>query len=624
MIGGIGDDIFYVDNASDKLRESAGEGFDTAYSSISFSLGGIYVERLVLTGTAIRAVGNSLANTLVGNAEANQLDGQGGADVMQGGAGDDTYSVDDAGDSIVENGNEGTDTVRTSSVNVTLAANVENLVFGGSAVLNGTGNALANLITGNAAANVIDGLGGADTMKGGGGNDTYYVDDSLDTVVEGGNEGTDHVFSSASFSIAGQHVENLTLTGSAAIDGTGNGLDNSIVGNGANNVLDGATGADRLEGGAGDDTYVVDSLGDVVVDEDGDSANDTVRSSVGTYTIPTGVGTLVMTDSAYWANGNELANVIIGSDRANVLSGHGGLDTLIGGGGDDHYLYADGAQVIEEANGGIDTVTAAGSYTLGANVENLRLAGEISTVGTGNGLDNHMRDAYAEFGSSTLYGLGGNDTFEAWTDSKEDRFYGGAGDDTYLMNQGSVDRAFEAKGEGTDTVISTGSFSLSGQFIENLTLTGAGNIYGNSLNNILIGSSTANRIRTYEGNDHIYGRGGSDSLGGGIGMDSFYFDTALGSGNVDTIDDFSVADDTIMLARAVFSAIEANGTLSSDAFVTGTSAADANDRIVYDSATGKIFYDADGSGGGAAILFAQVTAGTALTNLDFQAYTPPA
>jgi Ca2+-binding RTX toxin-like protein len=163
-----------------------------------------------------------------------------------------------------------------------------------------------------------------------------------------------------------------------------------------------------------------------------------------------------------------------------------------------------------------------------------------------------------------------------------------------------------------------------GTHFENLTLIGgsAASGTGNAKSNVMIGNNAGNALSAGGEADHLYGRGGNDTLTGGTGMDNFYFDTALGSGNVDKITDFSVADDTIQLNRTIFAGITANGTLAAGALVNGTAAGDGDDRILYDSATGQIFYDADANGAGAAVLFAQVAAGTALTNLDFAAYLP--
>ena len=309
MIGGTGDDTYVVDNTGDVVTEVASGGSDTVESSISYTLGS-ELEKLVLTGTsAINGTGNAAFNFLTGNAAANRLDGGAGADIMTGGAGNDTYVVDNAGDVVTEAAGGGTDTVE-SSITFTLGAEVENLVLTGTNAINGTGNALSNVLTGNSAANRLDGGAGSDTMAGGAGNDTYVVDSTGDSVTEAAAGGTDTVESSITYTL-GAEVENLVLTGTNAINGSGNALNNSLTGNTAANRLDGGAGADAMAGGAGNDTYVVDNAGDVVT-EAASGGTDTVESSI-TFTLGAEVENLTLTGAAAInATGNSLANTLRG------------------------------------------------------------------------------------------------------------------------------------------------------------------------------------------------------------------------------------------------------------------------------------------------------------------------
>ena len=210
---------------------------------------------------------------------------------MVGGAGNDTYVVAQTGDVVTENANEGTDTVQ-SSIAYTLGNNAENLVLTGTGVINGTGNTLNNTLTGNSANNTLtgnagddwlEGLAGSDTMVGGTGNDTYVVTETGDIVTENATEGTDTVRTSITYTL-GNNVENIILIGTAAINGTGNTLNNAMTGNSANNsltgnagadTLDGNAGADTLTGGTGNDTYLLGrGYGvDTVVENDSTSGN---------------------------------------------------------------------------------------------------------------------------------------------------------------------------------------------------------------------------------------------------------------------------------------------------------------------------------------------------------------
>ena len=442
--------------------------------------------------------------------------------------------------------------------------------YGGNDRINGLGG--NDRIDGSTGNDTLDGgLGndtliggtGSDSLIGGTGNDVYAIDATTDRIAETSTVSTeiDLVQSSVTW-ILGANLERLTLTGSAAVNGTGNTLANLLTGNSAANVLSGGAGHDTLNGGAGsdslvggtgNDTYVVDATGDRISETSTVSTeSDLVQSSI-TWTLGANLERLTLTGSAAVnGTGNTLANSLTGNAAANVLSGGAGNDTLSGGAGVD------------------------------------RLDG-----GTGS-----------------------------------DSLIGGTGSDTYVVD-GTGDRISEASTVASeiDTVQSAVSVRRS-RLAPSVQLTGSAtsSAVGNTLANVLTGNAAANTLNGSSGNDTLgggagndllYGGAGNDALSGGSGLDRFIFHTApSGTLNVDRITDFVAADDRIDLDNAVFTAAGPVGALSAAAFRAGTAAADSSDRVIYNEASGQLLYDADGSGSGAAVVFATVTAHTTLTVAD--------
>ncbi|MCS6291179.1 MAG: hypothetical protein H8K10_19725 [Nitrospira sp.] len=201
-------------------------------------------------------------------------------------------------------------------------------------------------MTGNSAANILNGGTGADKLIGGQGDDTYVVDNVSDQITESANQGLDTVQSSVTYTLVA-NVENLTLTGSGAINGTGNGLDNVLTGNNA---------ANRLTGGAGNDTYVI-GTGDSIV-ESVNAGIDTVQSAV-TWSLGANVENLALVGfAAVNGTGNTLANVLTGNAGNNALVGGDGNDAIAGGQGNDVLNGGTGNDVFQFARGdGQDTVT---------------------------------------------------------------------------------------------------------------------------------------------------------------------------------------------------------------------------------------------------------------------------
>ena len=350
-------------------------------------------------------VGN---DRLEGSSGNDILDGGAGIDTLLGGTGNDGYFVDNAGDQVIETANGGLyDRVELTyaPTSFVLAEHVENLDInhvdaGAPVLLTASGNALSNKISvinlfGNTAERIyglggrdriatgagndwLDGGSGTDTMIGGDGNDTYEVTHASDVVVESsaGTAGIDTVRSNLNYALGGA-LENLTLTGATAVNGTGNSRANRLVGNTLGNLLDGGAGNDTLDGGAGIDTliggsgsdeYILASASDVIVETSASSIDqDRVVASF-SYRLGATIENLRLAGSdAIDGTGNAKANLISGNTRNNVITGGAGNDSLTGGGGNDRFLFvstSDGRDTITDFNAGDKIAIVAANFGL--------------------------------------------------------------------------------------------------------------------------------------------------------------------------------------------------------------------------------------------------------------------
>jgi Ca2+-binding RTX toxin-like protein len=514
-------------------------------------------------------------------------------------------------------------------------------------------------------SDIIHGTSGGwpdgDAIWGYGGDDEIYAGDGWDYLtgglgadyLDGGSAFDQAIYADSPVGVIVFLDHGLGFGGTAEGDVlvnienlAGSEFDDVLIGDDYRNELYGRNGQDTLKGGGGYDRLAGDAGNDLLI---GGTEGDYLHGGAGFDTAsyessPAGVVVSLITDSAALgdAQGDTLDSIenltgsnyvdnLIGDDGSNVLTGlrgndtlkgYGGFDTLHGGDGDDFinggsyydqmigglgndtYIVDNYSDVITEYGGqGTDVVRTSVSYALtsGADIELLETTDangttSVSLVGNSSG-----NDIIGNNGDNIISGEGG-----------VDHMTGRAGNDTYYVEHAS-DRVTENGGQGNDTVYASVSWTLTaGSDVETLQALGTApiNLTGNANGNVVIGNN---------GNNTLNGGDGDDDLTGFGGQDRFLFNTPLNAANnVDVIRDFNPADDTILLDNAVFSALGL-GTISADQFVISTAPQDANDRIIYDSNTGGLYYDADGTGGGSGIQFAEVGRGLALTNADFQA-----
>ena len=423
-----------------------------------------------------------------------------------------------------------------------------------------TGSAWSDVLTGNDGNDRLDGGAGADTLAGGRGDDWFFVDTVADSVSEASGQGFDRVFTSVSYRLAsGSEIELLVAGGPGPIELTGNEASQYLLGNAADNVLEGKGGADTSDGGAGNDWHIINDASDFVVERSGEGY-DRAITGISYGLNPAAEVELLMPDTIAGTQALSLA----GSNSVNTIFGNEGANLLSGLGGDD-----------------------------------------------------------------ALWGFGGDDLMDGGAGS--DSMFGGAGNDWYFVDS-TRDQLIEEAGNGYDRVLASLSFQLGvGRSIEllmaadrneilALELTGnelSNSIFGSAGFNVLSGLEGDDTLEGYEGSDILIGGLGRDRLSGGSGTDTFRFESDVDGSNVDQLLDFVSGEDRIELAQRVFTHLDAGWLPNSDAFALGSVALEADDHILFDQASGRLFYDADGTGAAAAVLFATLQPGTALAATDF-------
>jgi Ca2+-binding RTX toxin-like protein len=334
-----------------------------------------------------------------------------------------------------------------SALTSTLPNGVENLTLIGVNAINGTGNSGNNILTGNSASNTLNGSTGVDTLIGGFGNDIYQVDSTTDIITENAGEGIDTIQSSVTYMIASLvNIENLTLTGSSVINGTGNAANNSLTGNTANNTLNGSDGNDTLNGGAGNDT-LIGGNGNDYADYYSSTASVTVNLAMGTANDGLG-GTDTLSQIENVQGSNTAGDNLTGDANNNTFYGYGGNDTLNGGDGNDTLIGGTGNDSLIGGNG-----TDTAYYYLVTGAVTANLATGIASDGEGGtdtlsqieniqGSNTAGDNLTGNTGVNVLYGYGGADILT-----------GGGGND--LLSLGSdtfKDTVNYASGDGVDTV----------------------------------------------------------------------------------------------------------------------------------------------------------------------------
>jgi Ca2+-binding RTX toxin-like protein len=511
--------------------------------------------------------GGANDDTLWGDEGNDTLDGGAGNDQSNGGNGDDIIYLSAGADSI--NGGGGSDTIvfRTATV-----ANFRNNIFTGDA-LGDTGwsnyekiegsSGDDTIITAATTRGVYYGMGGADRLEGGSAADWFF-----------GGEGTDTLYGNGSLDWLVGDAGNDTLYGGDNNDRLQGGDDNDTLnGDAGNDRLEGGTGVDILNGGSGDDVIFSGAGNDTV---NGGTEFDMVSYAGFTFGVPT-----LLDDSQFVVR----VDLSIARSTEMVLITDEFDPSIVR----EQTVYTDTLLSIEGAIGG------GGADTLIGN--------NIANRFEGAGGNDQIR---GEGANDTLIGGAGSDNL--WGGTGADIHTGG--DDTALDFARYDDASYGDLSLRLDNAtLNTGAAAVGDTYI------GIEGLVGGLGNDVVVGDASANYLFGGGGLDFIDGLGGSDRLTGNAGADRFRMSTALGATNVDAITDFVHGTDDILLLQSIFAAI--GTTLDATELRLGTAASDANDFVIYNSATGQLFYDANGNGAGGQTLFATVTAGTVLDTGDF-------
>ena len=488
-----------VNDASAVIQVAAGTGTTTVNSTVSFTAP-TNVSILTLIGSSnITATANAGADSLTAGAGNDTLVAGAGIDTLKGGTGSTTFVVNNAND--VVQGGSGSNIV-LSSINYTLASGINTLILSGTAALTGTANSANDTLTSNS---------GVDTLIGGAGNDTFILNNPLDVVQDTAGVATIIYSGSATSFTLPANFNTLTLTGTTAIQATGNAGNDSITGNSGADTLSAGNGTDTLVsglgtavqslvGGTGNDLFVVNSAGDIVT-VGAIHGTDTIRSSVSYTASPNVADLTLMGTSALVGTGNALANILTANSGADTLVAGSGTATLVGGSGNDTFVVNSATDLVNDTStAATNTLNSSVNYTLPTDVNNLVFTGTTALIGTANSANDTLT---SNAGADTLVGSTGNETF-------------------VVTNGGVVVQ--DSSTTASNAIIASASYTLPTN-VDSLSFTGTAALQGtgNSGNDILTANTGADTLVAGSGSDTLIAGAGAtaDSLVGGTGSDLF-------------------------------------------------------------------------------------------------------